>query len=88
MIYILNLIAALILLLSTSADERAMMREPEPAPSIVTEIEYRSPCHEDEGWITVDHRDLESILDGSVSRRCIPLDLLAEYLAEEGWGRR
>ncbi len=85
MIYFLNLIAALILLLSPSADERAM-REPEPAPSIVTEIEYRSPCQEDEGWVTVDHRDPLSILDESVSRRCINLDEIAEYLADEGWG--
>ncbi len=87
MIYFLNLIAALILLLSPSADERAMMREPEPAPSIVIEIEYRSPCQEDEGWVTVDHRDPLSILDGSVSRRCINLDEIAHYLSHQGYGR-
>ncbi len=82
MIYFLNLIAALILLLSPSVDQRAM-REPEPAPSIVTEIEYRSPCQEDEGWVTVDHRDPLSILDGSVSRRCINLDETAHYLSHQ-----
>jgi hypothetical protein len=82
MIYIINLIAALILLLSTSADQRAMI-EPEPAPSIVIEIEYRSPCEEDEGWITVDHRDPLSTLDGSVSRRCINLDEIAHYLSHQ-----
>ncbi len=84
MIYILNLIAAIILLLSTSADERAMI-EPEPAPSIV--IEYRSPCQEDEGWVTVDHRDPLSTLDGNVSRRCINLDEIAHYLSHQGYGR-
>ncbi len=83
MIYFLNLIAALILLLSPSADERAMMREPEPAPSIVTEIEYRSPCQEDEGWVTVDHRDPLSILHESVSRRCINRDEIAHYLSHQ-----
>ena len=82
---LIRLIGILISLLTMVEASEAMI-EPEPAPSIVTEIEYRSPCQEDEGWVTVDHRDPLSILDESVSRRCINLDEIAEYLADEGWG--
>jgi len=61
-----RLLVALVLALSGLAGQVTLSTEPaEP-------VQYRSPCQEDEDWLTVDYRTAGTIEDASgVSRLCV-----------------